>query len=183
VKHLAVPALSAVGAIALVALLIFGVTHRGSGAQLSDAVAQGRRPAAPTVALPRLTGSGQTSLAAFRGRVVVLNMFASWCVPCAQEAPALERLQRHFGRRGVTVVGVTWRDTEPDAVAFMRRHGLSYPALRDVSGDFGQALGVSGVPESFLLDRQGRVIALRRLPVTDDWVRTTVEPLADRRAS
>jgi cytochrome c biogenesis protein CcmG/thiol:disulfide interchange protein DsbE len=182
VKRLALPGLAVAAALALLGLLAYGVLHHETSGHLDDAVASGQRPAVPDAALPRLDGRGTTTLASLRGRVVVVNVFASWCTPCATEAPLLERAQRRLAATGATVLGVTWRDTAPDAQAFARRYRLTYPIVRDVSGDFAQRLGVIGVPETFVVDRRGRLAAIRREPATEAWVRQVVEPLARRRA-
>lgn len=179
-RRLALPVLASLGAAALIALLVFGVTRHETDGRVDSALAAGKHPPAPVTSLPRLGQAGAQTVAAYRGRVVVLNVFASWCGPCADEAPVLERAQRRLAAKGVTVLGVTWRDTTDDAQAFARRFKLSYPIVRDVSGGFAQTLGLLGVPETFLIDRQGRIVEVRRSPVTDDWVRTAVEPLAAR---
>jgi cytochrome c biogenesis protein CcmG/thiol:disulfide interchange protein DsbE len=184
VKRHALPVLAGLGALALIALLVFGVTRHETDGRLDTALANGKHPAAPATRLPRLDASaGSQSIAAYRGKVVVLNVFASWCTPCADEAPVLQRTQRRLYGKGVTVLGVTWRDNAPDAQAFARKYRLSYPIVRDVSGDFSQTLGLLGVPETFLIDRQGRIVQVRRIPVTEDWVRTVVEPLAARKTA
>lgn len=172
-RRAAFPVVAAVVAAALVALLAFGLTRNGDGG-LDAAVAQGKRPPAPTATLPVLGSSARRSLASFRGRVVVLNVFASWCAPCRTEAPMLAHAQPALARRGATVVGVTYDDTESDALAFVHRYGLRYPVLRDVDQTIGQDLAVKGVPETFVLDRRGRIAALRRGPVDRAFVDAAV---------
>jgi len=184
VKRHALPVLAGLGAVALIALLVFGVAHHETDGRVDSALANGKHPPAPLAQLPRLdAASGSQSIAAYRGKVVVLNVFASWCRPCADEAPVLQRAQKRLSGQGVTVLGVTWRDNAPDAQAFARKYKLSYPIVRDVSGDFSQTLGLLGVPETFLIDRQGRIVQVRRIPVTEDWIRTVVEPLAARKTA
>jgi cytochrome c biogenesis protein CcmG, thiol:disulfide interchange protein DsbE len=169
VRRAAFPSVAAVVAAALVALLAFGLTRSGDGG-LDAAVAQGKRPLAPTSSLPVLGSGARRSLAAYRGRVVVLNVFASWCGPCKTETPMLVAAQPALERRGATVVGVTYDDTEPDALAFTRRYRVPFPVLRDVDSAVGRALAVKGVPETFVLDRRGRIVAVRRGPVSRDFV-------------
>ena len=125
---------------ALLCLLAYGVLTTGRGSPLDAAVARGERPAAPALALPPLEGGGATSLAAYRGRVVVLNYWASWCTPCRQEAPLLERWQARVARRGGTVLGVDALDVTTDARKFIREFHITYPVLRDRDGDTQKAL-------------------------------------------
>jgi cytochrome c biogenesis protein CcmG/thiol:disulfide interchange protein DsbE len=178
-----VPAVIVVAIAALIALLAYGVAKQGDDSSIDASLAKGRHPAAPTNrALPLLRGRGTRRLADYRGRVVVLNVWASWCEPCKTETPLLERLQRQISARGGTVVGVTYKDLTGDAEAFVRRYGLTYPVLRDVSGDFAQAFGVTGVPETFVLDRTGRIVAARRFQVDQRWIDGNVLPLLGARA-
>lgn len=167
-------AVAALGA--LIAVLAYGVlANRGDG--LDAAVAGRQRPAAPALALPMLTGGGARSLEAWRGHVVVVNFWASWCDPCREEAPLLERWQRRLARQGATVLGVDALDVRADALAFIRRYRLTYPMLRDRDGGAARGYGTRGYPETFVVDRRGRVAALRRGPVDDAFLRRTVSPL------
>jgi cytochrome c biogenesis protein CcmG, thiol:disulfide interchange protein DsbE len=159
-----------VAAGALVALLVYGLVAVGESTTIDDAVARGERPAAPSRPLPRLDG-GQGSLADFRGRPVVLNFWASWCEPCEAEAPALKRAQAQLQRVGGTVLGVTVQDATPDSRAFAKEHGLRFPSLRDVDGELGKDYGRTGVPETFVIDRRGRVAAISRGQVDDEFFR------------
>jgi cytochrome c biogenesis protein CcmG, thiol:disulfide interchange protein DsbE len=177
VRRAAFPAVAAVVAAALVALLAFGLTRNGDGG-LDDAVARGQRPPVPTTSLPVLGSSARRSLRAYRGRIVVLNVFASWCGPCKTETPMLVAAQKGLARRGATVVGLTYDDTEPDALAFVRRYGVSFPVLRDVDSGVGRALAVKGVPETFVLDRRGRIVAVRRGPVDRAFIADAVRRAA-----
>jgi cytochrome c biogenesis protein CcmG/thiol:disulfide interchange protein DsbE len=147
---------------ALLALLGYGLANQSTSRTLDDALAHGQHPLAPSLTLPALTGSGSSSVAAYRGRVVVLNIWASWCQPCQAEAPLLERAERSLSAHGGTVLGVTYRDAAPDSVSFARHYALSYPQLRDVDGKLAQAYGTAALPESFVIDRSGRVVAISR---------------------
>jgi cytochrome c biogenesis protein CcmG/thiol:disulfide interchange protein DsbE len=164
VRLRAVPILAAVAGACLVGLLIYGVSARSASRTLDELVAHHGRPKAPGAshALPLLGGAGASSLASLRGKVVVLNFWASWCVPCQVEAPLLERAQSMLGGHGGTVLGVTYLDASPDSLRFVRRYHLTYPNVRDADGSFAHAYGTDQLPESFLLDRQGNVRALSR---------------------
>jgi cytochrome c biogenesis protein CcmG/thiol:disulfide interchange protein DsbE len=163
-------------AIALLALLTFGVAHQGSNTSLDSAVQRGVRPVTPgaDIALPILGTSGTQRLSSLRGKVVVLNVFASWCDPCKTEAPILEREQHRLAHSSGTVLGVTYLDNSSDSAQFVRREHITYPVVRDVSGTFTRALGVDGVPETFIIDRQGRVAALRRYQLDGRWLQRTL---------
>jgi len=160
VRRTAVPFV-VVAALALLGLLVYGVLAVGESTTLDDAVRRGDRPAAPDRRLPRLEG-GEGSLAALRGKPVVLNFWASWCDPCKDEAPALERAHARLREAGGTVLGVTVDDASRDSLEFKRRYKLSFPSLRDVDGELGEDYGRTGVPETFVIDRDGRVVALTR---------------------
>jgi cytochrome c biogenesis protein CcmG/thiol:disulfide interchange protein DsbE len=156
--------------LAVIGLLAYGLLSKGSsGVALGEAA-----PAAP---LPRLEGGGTGSLADYRGRWVLVNFWASWCLPCREEAPALEAFQRRHGGSKFTVVGVDSRDLSGDGIDFVKRYGLSYPQLRDGDGDAAHEFGTTGVPENFLLDPQGRVRLLVRGPVSEDSLREAVVPM------
>ena len=161
-KRNAVPIVAIIVAAALVGLLVYGVVHKGENRSLDDAVANGKRPVAPDRALPVLDGAGSRSLASFKGKPVILNFWASWCEPCRIEAPLLERAQQRLSKAGGTVLGVTYRDASPDSNAFVRKFRLTYPSIRDVDGKLAQDYGTRALPETFVIDRTGRVAALTR---------------------
>ncbi len=162
--------LVAVLALALVGLLAYGVLSVGESTTLDDAVKAGERPAAPSRTLPALDG-GTGALADWRGKPVVLNFWASWCAPCADEAPALARAHAQLRKAGGTVLGVTVSDASRDSRAFERKHGVDFPSLRDVEDELGEDYGRTGVPETFVIDREGRVVAMSRGQVDDDFFR------------
>jgi cytochrome c biogenesis protein CcmG, thiol:disulfide interchange protein DsbE len=167
----------------LIALLAFGVARQGNDTSIDSAVAHGKRPPAPSahVALPMLGASGRESLAQLRGKVVVLNVFASWCDPCKAEAPVLEQAQRQLARQNGTVLGVTYLDNSSDSEQFVRQEHITYPVIRDVSSNFVRSFGTTGVPETFVIDRQGRIVALRRYQLDTRWLEQTLpKVLAER---
>jgi cytochrome c biogenesis protein CcmG, thiol:disulfide interchange protein DsbE len=162
--------------VAVVGLLAYGLLSKGS-----SGVALGE--VAPAGSMPRLEGGGSGSLADYRGRWVLVNFWASWCVPCKQEAPALEGFQRQHGGADFTVLGIDSRDLSGDGRDFVRRYGLSYPQLRDGDGATAEEFGTTGVPENFLVDPRGRVRLLLRGPATSDYLRESVAPLLPGGAS
>jgi cytochrome c biogenesis protein CcmG, thiol:disulfide interchange protein DsbE len=166
-----------VAAGALVVLLAYGVASQGKDTSIDDAVARGERIDAPATSLPVLGRPGERSLADFRGRVVVLNFWASWCPPCIDELPLLERTQRRIENRGGTVLGVNYKDIPEDALQLVRRFGLSYPSIRDRDGEYAEDYATLGFPETFVVDRRGRIAATRRGPVDQQWLNVTLRPL------
>jgi cytochrome c biogenesis protein CcmG, thiol:disulfide interchange protein DsbE len=167
---------------ALLALLGFGVLHGARSRGIDDALAAGKRPPAPELELPRLGSLGRDGLAGRRGEVVVVNFWASWCAPCRDETPLLERWQRRLAPRHATVLGVDVLDVESDALRFARRLGVTYPLLRDRDAAVARSFGVAGYPETVVIDRQGRIAALARGPVDAAFMRTRVLPLLAERA-
>ncbi|MBI3975554.1 MAG: TlpA family protein disulfide reductase [Armatimonadetes bacterium] len=158
--------LTVVAAVAAVALLGCAVLRPGPPA-VSVALARGARPPAPEFRLPRFP-EGMLALSDLRGRIVLLNFWASWCLPCRDEAPLLERVWRTYGGRGVTVVGINIHDRETDARRFLLQTGIGYPNLRDPDGRVGRLYGITGLPETFFIGGTGRVVG--RFPgAVVDW--------------
>ena len=134
------------------------------------------RPAAPFVL--RTFDGKDVSLASLRGRVVVLNFWASWCYPaCYEEAPALERSWRAYRDREVSVVGVAIQDRPDAARKFIADFSLSFPNAPDPDGKVSVDYGVYGVPETFFIDRAGRIRRKQTGAVSDDLFRREVEKL------
>jgi cytochrome c biogenesis protein CcmG/thiol:disulfide interchange protein DsbE len=175
-RRFMLPGLVTAAAVALLALLTFGVSNQNDTSSIDSRVAQGHFPAAPNArqALPVLGKSGKASLADFRGKVVVLNVFASWCDPCQTEAPILAQEQPILAKHNATLVGVTYQDLSSASEQFARKYHLTYPVLRDVTGSFVRSFGTTGVPETFVINRKGQIQALRRRPVTTQWLNETL---------
>lgn len=166
------------GVVALIALLAYGLGSSGTDRGIEQALARGERVEAPAFDLPRLSGGGSESLGDYRGKVVVLNIWASWCPPCRAESPLLERWHRRISEDGGgTVLGVDVIDVSSDARAFVRELDLTYPQLRDSDDTVRADYGASGLPETFVLDRRGRIAAVRRGAVDEEFMRRQVLPL------
>ncbi len=161
----------------VVGLLIYGISTQSASRTLDTRVHEGRRPAAPEASqtLPVLDGGGVGSLSSLRGKVVLLNFWASWCVPCATEAPMLQRAEPLLRRYGGTVLGVTYKDATPDSEQFVRRFHISYPNLRDGTGDFAAGYGTDQLPESFIVDRDGHVVTLARGEIGQQFINRAIE--------
>jgi cytochrome c biogenesis protein CcmG, thiol:disulfide interchange protein DsbE len=141
----------------LLVLLVWKVVH-DERSDVPRQVARGARPMAPSFALPRLDREGDLSLASLRGKAVIVNFWASWCDPCREEAPVLERAWREHRDAGLVVVGVDANDFKGDARAFARRNRMTYPIVHDArAGSLGD-YGVKALPETFVVDRRGRII-------------------------
>jgi cytochrome c biogenesis protein CcmG/thiol:disulfide interchange protein DsbE len=159
---------------AVVGLLAFGLLSKGEAK-----IAVG--DPAPDRVLPVLGGSGTGSIADYRGRWVLVNLWASWCPPCREETPALIRFAREYGKRDVTVLGIDVQDNSDDALAFLREFDVRYPQLRSVGDERSDAFGSTGVPENFLVDPRGRLALIWRAPVDEDFLKSEVVPIVVER--
>jgi cytochrome c biogenesis protein CcmG, thiol:disulfide interchange protein DsbE len=156
-------------ALAIVGLLGYGLLAKG---EANLAIGQ----PVPDKALPKLDGGGSGDIADYRGRWVLVNFWASWCPPCREEAPTLERFYRQHRSDGFLVLGIDQRDLSSDGERFVREHGLSYPQLRDGEGERANDFGMTGLPENFLVDPSGKVALIRRGPVTSEYLNRYVLP-------
>ena len=124
-----------------------------------------------------LFDGGTFRLSDQRGKVVVINFWASWCEPCKSEAPDLERVWRRYKDKGVVFVGVNWSDTEAKARAYLAEFNVTYPNGPDLGRRIGQKYRIQGVPETFFVDREGNVRKVVIRPLTETELTTIIEQL------
>ena len=161
-------------AVLFVALLAYGLTTKSANTTIDDALQRGRSVPAPQFQLPalapggatgragetwkRAAADGEVSLAELRGTPLVVNFWASWCDPCRSEAKVLERTWRGQGSGDVLFVGLDVRDAREDARDFISQFGLTFPHARDADADAQHDWGVTGLPETFFVGADGRVV-------------------------
>lgn len=162
-----------VAVLGVVGLLGFGLASQGTATlQPGDPM--------PDTELERLGEDGVGSIADYRGRWVLVNVWASWCTPCRDEAPALRRFHERHGGDDFIVVGIDTQDGTDPALEFVEEFGLDYPHLRDGSGSFArQELGTTGVPETFLVDPDGNLVLHFPGVVDEEYLRDEVAPLIE----
>lgn len=169
--------------LALIALLVYGVVVKTGGNKYDNALAEGKRLPAPERRVRVLNDSRMASLADYRGKVVLFNFWASWCEPCKEEAPAIERAYRKYAKQGLVVLGADVDDLSKDANEFIIKNHLTYPSLRYSSSDATKDFGTKRIPETFIIDRNGNVAAIKRFQVDDQWLNSVLPTILKERAS
>lgn len=160
--------------VALIALLAYGVLSSPTDESVDQALADGQARAAPGFELdvlsegslpPAVAGlaaafrDGDVALDELRGYPLVLNFWASWCDPCREEAPTLERGWIRDAREGVVYMGLNMQDLSGDGRAFIEEFGVTYPSIRDPGREVADSYGLTGIPETFFIDASGQVVA------------------------
>jgi cytochrome c biogenesis protein CcmG/thiol:disulfide interchange protein DsbE len=149
--------LAAVAVLALLVVLVVRIASHGSASRVHVVTDAESTILAPPLSLPRLDRPGRLALASLRGSPVVVNFWASWCGPCAEEAPYLERFWQAHQASGLRMIGVDANDYAGDARSFARKYGLTYPIVHDAHGSTLGHWGVGGLPATYVIDRRGRV--------------------------
>lgn len=161
-------------ALGILAILAFMAVF---GWKLYDsAQGQVKSGSAPDFTLTLFDGS-QLTLSQLRGQVVVINFWASWCVPCRDEAPVLEQTWRRYRDRGVLFIGVDYLDTDKEALAFLEEFTITYPNGPDLGTRIAKDYRIAGVPETFFIAKDGQVADLQIGPLTEDRLVNTIEIL------
>ncbi len=143
----------------LFGLLVWKLATEDEGA--STKLGRGEIVDAPAFRLDRLDGPGKISLAAYRGRPVVLNFWGSWCDPCKEEAPVLESTWRKYKDRGLIVLGLDFHDLKGAARRFARENKMTYPIAYDGPGNTLSDYGVTAAPETFFVAPNGKLVCER----------------------
>ncbi len=167
-----------VGVLALVVVL--GLAFRHDPQDIRSASVG--KPA-PALDLERLDGSGRFRLVDYAGKVVVVNFFASWCIPCKQEYPALVRAWERYRSADVVILGVLYQDSRDAGLAFQRRMGGTWPTVADDDGRAALSFGTFGVPETFFVGPDGIVAGRHVGPIDEETLVTGIEairPVAGR---
>ncbi|MFI7406323.1 TlpA family protein disulfide reductase [Streptomyces sp. NPDC049541] len=143
---------------------------------------KGERAAAPDLSGKTVNG-GQLDVASFKGKVVVLNVWGSWCAPCRAEAPNFEKVYQDLRSKGVQFVGINTRDTSTqNAVAFEKQQGITYQSLYDPTGKLmlrfkRGTLNPQAVPSTLVLDREGKIAARSLAALSEDKLRAMIAPV------
>lgn len=139
----------------LIAVLMVAVVGWGI---YQNSLGQPQDGQAPGFTLPLLGEDGTWTLSDHRGEVVVINFWGSWCGPCRDEAPMLQRAYEFFQDRGVVFIGMDVKDIESDALAFIEEFGITYPSVMDIGGKMEVAYRTQGVPETFVVGKDGDIV-------------------------
>ena len=161
------PAAIAVSLIVTIALIVVSLVQDDSSLESVKMSSIGEGIPAPNFTFPGLDGKN-TSLSDYKGKVVLVNIWATWCPPCVYEMPSMQKLYNEFNGKNFEILAVSIDAAGIDAAApFMKKHKLSFPALMDPKGTIKSMYGVTGIPESFIIDKQGVLVGKIIGPI--DW--------------
>ena len=132
---------------------------------------------APDFTIQLFNNGGEFTLSDYRGQVVVVNFWASWCGPCRDEAPVLRALSNRYADQGVVFVGVAYEDVEANSLAFMEEFDITYPNGPDLRSEISRAYRIVGVPETFIIDQEGHVAEFIYAAVTESGLTSTIDRL------
>ncbi len=161
---------AAVFVLLVAALVVTVFTHgNSSGAVNMVAYPVGQRPTAPDFTATSLTGT-PINFASYKGKIVVLNVWGSWCAPCVSEGQTLKYLDEEYGPQGVAFLGDDIQDTPVNALNFLHTHGITYPSVNDASGAVEERLSIAapinGTPTTLVIDKTGHIAGMIDGPVT-----------------
>jgi peroxiredoxin len=179
-KRRTVVTMAAAVFVLLVVAVVVTVATQGNGEASANMVAYpaGQRPAAPEFSATSLTGT-RINFASYRGKIVLLNVWGSWCGPCQGEGQTLKYLDEQYGRDGVAFLGDDIEDTPANALAYLRKEGITYPSVNDANGAVEQRLSlavpISGAPTTLVIDRTGHIAGVIDGTVTYPEVTTLLQ--------
>ena len=130
---------------------------------------------APDFTLMTYNTDAPITLSDLRGQVVVVNFWASWCAPCAEEAPDLQQAYENYRDQGVTFLGVAYVDSEAKATAYIEQYGITYPNGPDLRSEISDAYNIRGVPETFIVNRDGEIVFFAMEPLTYSRISAAIE--------
>jgi cytochrome c biogenesis protein CcmG/thiol:disulfide interchange protein DsbE len=162
------------GGIVLVGWVLVMVVNLSS---FESTALQGRKAPDFSLALFDQFEQDQVVLSELRGQVVVINFWASWCVECYKEAALLEQAWQDYEDQGVVFVGVDYLDTEKEALAYMLQYGITYPSGPDLGSKISKHYGITGVPETFFIDKDGNIAHVQIGPIEKEQLYSLLDKL------
>ncbi len=165
-------------ATAVIVAIVLAVYFRGGNAPPAGPTGLTGQQA-PSFTVPQL-GGGDSDLAAHRGRVLVMNLWATWCPPCRAEMPDLQRLYEAYKNRNVDVLGVDQGESASRVAAFAKSLGIQYPILLDQNQQYGRVYAALGLPTTIIVDRQGTVMRAFDGPLSYPQMVDAISPLLGR---